>query len=123
MEAQVLSGILPISRVSAVPLCIHYVSRLLPLEKIFELDHPRANEESEQPKREDKRTWRGERVKEREQEEREAREKEERRRKQWTAMDVLVAFALKKKWVTAQAARPDTNRAGNYSEFSIPILA
>lgn len=62
-------------------------------------------------------------MKEREQEEREAREKEERRRKQWTAMDVLVAFALKKKWVTAQAARPDTNRAGNYSEFSIPILA
>ena len=114
MEAQVLSGILPISRVSFVPSCIHHLSRLLPLETIFELEHPRTNEVPEQPK-EDKRTWRGERAKEREREEREAREQEERRRKQWTAMDILVAFALKKAWVTAQAGRPDTNRAGNYS--------
>ena len=63
MEAQVLSGILPISRVSFVPSCIHYLSRLLPLETIFELEHPRTNEVPKQPK-EDKRTWRGERAKE-----------------------------------------------------------
>lgn len=120
METQVLSGILPISRVSAVSLCVYHAARLLPLEKIFGLEHPSLGEAD--ARREDKRTWRGERGgggKEREEErEREAKEKGV----VWTAMDVLVAFALKKGWVTAKAGRPDINRAGNYSEvFPFPI--
>ena len=59
--------------------------------------------------KEDKRTWRG------------GREREDTGGKGgkgvvWTAMDVLVAFALKKGWVTAKAGRPDIHRAGNYSK-------
>jgi hypothetical protein len=33
----------------------------------------------------------------------------------WTAMDILVAFANAKGWVTAKAGRPDVHRAGNAS--------
>ena len=33
----------------------------------------------------------------------------------WTAMDILVAFASAKGWVTAKAGRPDVHRAGNAS--------
>ena len=40
LQEQVLSGVLPISRVSAVPFCIHQLSRLLPLEQILQLTHP-----------------------------------------------------------------------------------
>jgi hypothetical protein len=35
---------------------------------------------------------------------------------EWTAMDVLIAYASEKKWVTAKAGRPDVNRAGNASK-------
>lgn len=40
IQAQVLSGVLPISRISAVPFCVHQLARLLPLEQILELTHP-----------------------------------------------------------------------------------
>lgn len=100
METQVLTGILPISRVSAVSLCIYNAAQLLPLERIFALEHPDLQSAPEA----DKRTWRG------------PRPQTERGRSAplWTAMDVLIAFAVKKGWKTARAGRPDINRAGNY---------
>ncbi|OBZ79348.1 Guanine nucleotide-binding protein-like 1 [Grifola frondosa] len=103
MEMQVLSGILPISRVSAVPLCIHFAAQLLPLEQIYNLVHPSLAA----PAVEDRRTWR-EGMRSREQS---AVLKENGL--PWTAMDVLTAYANKKGWVTAKAGRPDVNRAGN----------
>jgi ribosome biogenesis GTPase A len=108
MEMQVLSGILPISRVSAVPACIYYVSHYLPLEEIFKLVHPLTRD----PPKQDKRTWREDR--------------QQLPLKQedhvWTAMDILVAYASAKNWVTAKAGRPDVNRAGNASKFYEPFF-
>ena len=101
---QVLSGILAISRVSAVPLCIYHASQLLPLETILGLSHPSLSE----PKIEDKRTWREPRTADTT-----ATSASEAK---WTAMDILTAYALKKGWVTAKAGRPDVNRAGNASK-------
>ncbi|KAI0931779.1 hypothetical protein AcW2_000590 [Taiwanofungus camphoratus] len=100
METQVLSGILPISRVSAIPLCIYHAAQLLPLERMYNLIHPSATA----PLVEDKRTWREE-----------MRPRQQARQGQvlWTAMDILTAYATKKGWVTAKAGRPDVNRAGN----------
>ncbi|KIK96377.1 hypothetical protein PAXRUDRAFT_10847 [Paxillus rubicundulus Ve08.2h10] len=40
MDIQVLSGVLPISRISAIPFCVHQIARLLPLERILGLTHP-----------------------------------------------------------------------------------
>ena len=113
METQVLSGILPIARVSAIAFCVHHAAQLLPLERILGLTHPSCAH----PPAEDKRTWRGgvrptcaggaggggnsENAAETE--------------PVWTAMDVLTAYAEKKGWVTAKAGRPDVNRAGNAS--------
>ncbi|KAK7680577.1 hypothetical protein QCA50_016359 [Cerrena zonata] len=112
METQVLSGILPISRVSAVSLCIYHAAKLLPLERIYGLEHPSLAEGSQ--RREDKRTWREDKRKEKEEEKKEEIKERGEKGVVWTAMDVLVAFALKKGWVTAKAGRPDINRAGNY---------
>lgn len=36
----------------------------------------------------------------------------------WTAMEILVAYANLKGWVTAKAGRPDIHRAGNASKSS-----
>ncbi|KAJ7161420.1 hypothetical protein C8R43DRAFT_1176109, partial [Mycena crocata] len=100
MEMQVLCGILPISRVSAVPSCTYHAAELLPLEKVFPISRPA---ETDAFAMDDKRTWRngerpgGSHVKE----------------KPWTAMDVLTGYADAKGWVTAQAGRPDVHRAGN----------
>ncbi|KAF9074834.1 P-loop containing nucleoside triphosphate hydrolase protein [Rhodocollybia butyracea] len=102
MEMQVLSGVLPISRVSAIPACVHYILQLLPLEEIFKLTHPNATE----PPVADNRTWR------------EGMKRAVDKSTFWTAMDVLVAFANKKGWVTAKAGRPDVSRAGNASKIS-----
>jgi len=100
MEMQVLSGILPISRVSAVPACIYYVSHYLPLEELFRLQRPSTNN----PPKQDKRTWR-------EDMERPSIQQEDYQEDhKWTAMDILVAYAAVKKWVTAKAGRPDVNR-------------
>ncbi|KAJ3725581.1 GTPase [Lentinula guzmanii] len=100
MEMQVLSGVLPISRVSAIPACVQYAAQLLPLEFVFNLSHPRP----EEPLMVDKRTWR------------EGTKRIEHVSVSWTAMDILVAFANKKSWVTAKAGRPDFSRAGNASK-------
>ncbi|KAG6814126.1 hypothetical protein H0H92_002121 [Tricholoma furcatifolium] len=99
MEMQVLCGILPISRVSAISSSIHFASERLPLERVYGLEHPSLSA----PPVIDKRTWReGMRP-----------ESVENKPIVWTAMDVLVAYANLKKWVTAKAGRPDTHRAGN----------
>jgi len=99
METQVLSGILPISKVSAIPACIHHASLLLPLERVFGLAHPSLSA----PAAEDKRTWRKPR----------SPDRSKKPEPAWTAMDVLTAYADVKNWVTAKAGRPDVNRAGN----------
>lgn len=106
---QVLSGILPISRVSVVPLCIHFAARLLPLERILSLQYP---SEPSPPPPEDKRTWRGGM--------RVHAPVEQTTDPTWTAMDILIAYANKKGWVTAQVGRPDVYRAGNAS--TVPWL-
>ncbi|VDB86571.1 unnamed protein product [Peniophora sp. CBMAI 1063] len=98
IELQVLSGILPIARMPAIPLCLFYAGQLLPLEKALGLDHP----SSQDIPAGDKRTWRGN-----------ASRREAAKTFTWTAMDVLEAYAEKKGWITAQAGRPDANRAGN----------
>ncbi|KAF7971395.1 hypothetical protein HWV62_21232 [Athelia sp. TMB] len=106
MEMQVLSGILPISRVSAISACIYYICQHLPLEQIFKLEHPSLAE----PPVEDKRTWRdGKRP----------ASVTVMKVPKWTAMDVLMAYAEQKGWVTAQAGRPDVGRAGNARVISI----
>ncbi|OSD03292.1 P-loop containing nucleoside triphosphate hydrolase protein [Trametes coccinea BRFM310] len=119
METQVLSAILPISRVSAISLCIYHAAQLLPLEQILGLEHPALAE----PSVEYKRTWRegmrpahaaaaaaaaeGDA----------ATQQQPRRAKEpvWTAMDIMTAYALKKGWVTARVGGPDVKRAGNAS--------
>ncbi|KAF9486315.1 P-loop containing nucleoside triphosphate hydrolase protein [Pholiota conissans] len=99
MEMQILSGILPISKVSAVPSSIHFVSQKLPLERITNLVHPSTKIEPV----EDKRTWR------------EVRKSmnDVVASPAWTAMDILTAYADAKGWLTAKAGRPDIHRAGN----------
>lgn len=100
IHVQILSGILPISKVSAVPSSIYFVSQKLPLERVMNLVHPSTKLEPV----EDKRTWR-----------------EDKRSKDpigfsnpvWTAMDILTAYADAKGWLTAKAGRPDVHRAGN----------
>ena len=92
-------------------LCVYHAARVIPLERIYGLEHPNLREGV----KEDKRTWRGVRE--------EGRTKEKGKEGVvWTAMDVLVAFALKKGWVTAKAGRPDINRAGNYGKRIITFL-
>ncbi|KAK7465407.1 hypothetical protein VKT23_005385 [Stygiomarasmius scandens] len=97
MEMQVLSGILPIPRISAFPACVHFVSNLLPVEKILKLTHPAASEEQVV----DKRTWR------------EGMKPIIKQTPSWTAMDILLAYATQKGWFTAKAGRPDVGRAAN----------
>ena len=91
---------MPIARVSAISLCIHYVSQLLPIEEIYSLTHPSLSS----PSLEDKRTWRGG-----------AKPSTSNKPLRWTAGDILTAYANLKGWVTAKAGRPDINRAGNAS--------
>ncbi|KAF9270625.1 P-loop containing nucleoside triphosphate hydrolase protein [Marasmius fiardii PR-910] len=96
-EMQVLCGVLPIARLSAIPACVYFAAQLLPLEKIFRLTHPSVLD----PPPEDKRTWR------------EGMKRSDQKPITWTAMDILVAYAIKKCWFTSQAGRPDIHRAGN----------
>ena len=89
---------------SAVPSCVHLAAQFLPLERIFNLVHPATRE----PLAEDKRTWR------------DGMKQEGPIRSpdqlNWTAMDILTAYADAKGWVTAKAGRPDVHRAGNSSK-------
>ena len=99
-----LCGVFPISKVAAIPFCVHRISQLLPLERILSLTHPSTAVEPV----EDKRTWRdGQRG-----------NTKGNTDLKWTAIDVMTAYADKKGWVTAKAGRPDINRAGNASEPS-----
>ncbi|KAG2155575.1 P-loop containing nucleoside triphosphate hydrolase protein [Suillus clintonianus] len=98
MDTQVLCGILPISRVSAIPFCIHQIAQLLPLETILGLTHPSANTAPV----EDKRTWRDGK-----------QPPSKDNSMHWTAIEIMTAYANKKGWVTAKAGRPDIHRAGN----------
>ena len=100
MIPQVLCGILPISRISAVPACTHFAATLLPIERILALSPPNSSESTQ-----DQRTWR----------EGMTPSSGSRNAQTWTAMDALVAHANAKGWVTAKAARPDVHRAGNHS--------
>ncbi|KAF7307090.1 G domain-containing protein [Mycena indigotica] len=97
LEIQVLSGILPISRLAAVPFCTHYAAQLLPLEKILRISKPQPAEIV------DKRTWReGERP-----------AANDPSNRPLTAMDILIGYAEAKGWLTAKSGRPDIHRAGN----------
>ncbi|KAI0673348.1 hypothetical protein C8Q78DRAFT_620371 [Trametes maxima] len=107
METQILTGILPISRVSAIPLTIHHAAQLIPLEKVLDLEHPSLAE----PPAEDKRTWRAG------MHPRSAAEQLQKRQTPWTAMDIMTAYASKKNWITARVGRPDVKRAGNASAY------
>ena len=87
-----------------MPACIHFAANLLPLERIFALIHPNVASDPTQ----DKRTWR---------EGMTGPPSGTTKVQTWTAMDMLVAHANAKGWVTAKAARPDVHRAGNHSEL------
>jgi ribosome biogenesis GTPase A len=101
-DEQVLSSILPISKIAAIPACINYISKLLPLERIFKIRISALSEETQ----EDKRTWR------------EGMQPSKQKPVQWTSMDILVAYANMKGWITAKTGRPDIHRAGNASEWN-----
>ena len=97
-----MAGILPISQMPAIPSSVFYALQYLPLENIFQLEHPAEKDAII----EDKRTWRdGKRL----------NAAPAHTPQEWTTMDVLSAFAVKKGWITAKAGRPDINRAGNLS--------
>lgn len=95
------SGILPISRISAVPACVHFACQHLPLEILFKLTNPNTHSTAEL---EAKRTWRS------------GTTREPTKEPSWTAMDVLTGYAEQKGWLTAKAGRPDIHRAGNSSK-------
>jgi ribosome biogenesis GTPase A len=99
-DEQVLSSILPISRIAAVPACINYIAKLLPLERILKLNPSVLSGETQ----EHKRTWR------------EGMQPPKPKPVQWTSMDILIAYANLKGWVTAKTGRPDIHRAGNAGE-------
>ncbi|KAF9015643.1 hypothetical protein BDQ17DRAFT_1386338 [Cyathus striatus] len=91
-------GILPISRVSAVPACIYFASQILPLESMLKLEHP----DVKLPPMEDKRTWR-DGIK------RNRRNKRLPAGRQWTFLLLMQT----KRMGNAKAGRPDVHRAGN----------
>ena len=92
-----------------MPACIHFAANLLPLERIFALIHPNSASDPTQ----DKRTWR----------EGMTPPSGPTKVQTWTAMDMLVAHANAKGWVTAKAARPDVHRAGNHSQLGDSITS
>ncbi|KAH7107003.1 P-loop containing nucleoside triphosphate hydrolase protein [Auriculariales sp. MPI-PUGE-AT-0066] len=123
LELQVLCGILPIARIPSLPSCIHYAARLMPLERILGLKHPSLDASDPETlaaaDAQSKRTWRDG---QRERLDQEAADQPP----QWTAMDIMVAFAYKNGWKTAKAGRSDFQRAGNASECSslrVPIYS
>ena len=88
---------------------IYHAALIIPLEKILNLKHPSSSTSSgdDVAALEDKRTWRSGHKRTLTKEVKEPA---------WTAMDVMIAFAEAKGWITALAARPDVKRAGNASE-------
>jgi ribosome biogenesis GTPase A len=109
MELQVLSNVLPIAQIPALPACIRYVGNMMPIEEIFGLDMSMLEPEPDNVI-EDKRTWRkGMRPPN-------LAEAGSTGNKTWTAMQVMSAYALKRGWKTARTGWPDTMRAGNASK-------
>ncbi|QRW24653.1 50S ribosome-binding GTPase [Rhizoctonia solani] len=109
MELQVLSNVLPIAQIPALPACIRYVGGIMPIEDIFGVN--RSMLEIEEVV-EDKRTWReGMRPA--------AKEDPSQEAHKWTALQVMNAYATKRGWMTAKAGRPDSMRAGNAMMRSI----
>ena len=117
-------------------LCVYHPARLIPLEKVFGLEHPSLTDPA--PQVPDKRTWREDRrppvppteLEESDGKARAWREKElvwtkegpvwREKKLVWTAMDIMTAYATKKGWVTAKVGRPDVSRAGSAStSFSL----
>jgi len=148
-QEQVLSGVLPISRISAVPFCVHQLARLLPLEQILELTHPsshtspissatatvastgdrgsnlQSSKSTPKAKSSSKPAPTNAIFVEDKRTWRPGQRPLERTKAQsgaprWTANDIMTAYAERKGWVTAKAGRPDIHRAGNASEC-LPI--
>lgn len=92
-----------------MPSCIRTLATLMPLEEIFGLTHSSITHP--EPAIEDKRTWRAHQKDGAQVQSTKTSDKID-----WTAMDIMTAYALKKGWVTAKAGRPDVNRAGNASK-------
>ncbi|CAE6412949.1 unnamed protein product [Rhizoctonia solani] len=109
MELQVLSNVLPIAQIPALPACIRYVGGIMPIEDIFGVDKSMLEVEEIVK---DKRTWReGMRPPVKQDPSSEAHK--------WTALQVMSAYATKRGWITAKAGRPDSMRAGNAMMRSI----
>ncbi|KAG8709799.1 hypothetical protein FRC08_018044 [Ceratobasidium sp. 394] len=108
MELQVLSNVLPISQIPALPACIRYAGSLMPIEDIFSVDRSMLEPEEVL---EDKRTWR--------EGMRPPNAKDDTEKQGWTALHVMSAYATKRGWKTAKAGRPDAMRAGNAMMRSI----
>lgn len=106
MELQVLSNVLPIAQIPALPACIRYAGDIMPIEDIFGVDKSMLEvEETVQ----DKRTWReGMRPA--------VKANPSTGQDKWTALQVMSAYATKRGWMTAKAGRPDYMRAGNASK-------
>ncbi|CAE6462086.1 unnamed protein product [Rhizoctonia solani] len=103
MELQVLSNVLPIAQIPALPACIRYVGGIMPIEDIFGVNKSMLEAEEVV---EDKRTWReGTRPV--------AKVDPPTEGHKWTALQVMAAYASKRGWMTAKAGRPDSMRAGN----------
>ncbi|KAF8846043.1 hypothetical protein BDN67DRAFT_986436 [Paxillus ammoniavirescens] len=142
MDIQVLSGVLPISRISAIPFCVHQIARLLPLERILGLTHPSLStspafamsasnataatiattaEPDESSKPNYSKSKSGTSITAMYVEDKRTwrpgqrltQTKAQSNELKWTANDIMIAYAEKKGWVTAKAGRPDIHRAGN----------
>ncbi|KIJ22078.1 hypothetical protein PAXINDRAFT_105871 [Paxillus involutus ATCC 200175] len=143
MDIQVLSGVLPISRISAIPFCVHQIARLLPLERILGLTHPSLStspafamsasnttagtiattaEPDESSKPNYSKSKSGTSIPAMYVEDKRTwrpgqrlltQTKAQSNELKWTANDIMIAYAEKKGWVTAKAGRPDIHRAGN----------
>ncbi|CAE6482583.1 unnamed protein product [Rhizoctonia solani] len=109
MELQVLSDVLPIAQIPALPACVRYVGGIMPIEDVFEVDESVLEVEEVV---EDKRTWR-EGMKPAVKPDLSAK------KQKWTAFHVMTAYAIKRGWMTARTARPDSTRAGDSMMRSI----
>lgn len=92
----------------------------MPLEEIFNLTHPSISHP--EPAVEDKRTWRAHKKNATKDVASPLELTDSPKKPEWTALDIMTSYALKKGWVTAKAGRPDINRAGNASEFILQLF-
>lgn len=111
MELQVLSNILPIAQIPALPACIRYTGNLMPIEDVFGVDKSLLEVEVV----EDKRTWR--------EGMRPTKPVLSPEREKWTALQVMSAYATKRGWQTARTGWPDSMRAGNASKLVFSLAS